>query len=152
MNGQPGLKCLLLGAPLNERDDATKLEAQLDKQLDVHLNGLIDLIPRVYGDTEACRQAVVEMQAVAQTRDAACKRAALLYGIAREREVRGYWSGHQADGSAALANDLHSRVLPFVVPRFFKHSCQCPDSFVVFSMVLAEMWEGERLGNWPCSP
>jgi hypothetical protein len=153
MSGQSvGLRSMLLGAPLDGRDEEGSQDAHLNKQLDMHLNGLIELIPRVYGDMEPCRQAVMELRAIGQTRDAACKRAALLYGIAREREMCDYWSGRQADGSAALAKDLHGRVLPFVVPRFFKHSCQCPDSFVLFSMLLSEMWEGEKLGNWPRAP
>ena len=147
-NPSVGLKSLLLGEPLNQRNE----ETQLDGQLDMHLQGLITLIPRVYGDTEPCRQAVMEMRALADTCNAACRRAALLYGIAREGEVCDYWSSRQADGSAALAKDLQGRVLPFIVPRFFKHSCQCPDSFVALSMVLAQMWEGEKLGNWPRAP
>jgi hypothetical protein len=143
-----GLREILLGTSLGSREG----EARVATEIDVHLNGLIKLIPKVYGNTEACKQAVMEVNTVVDMNNMACKRAMLLYGIATERQMCDYWGSRQADGSAALAKDLHSRVLPFVVPRFFKHSCQTPDSFVVLSLVMSEMWQGEQLGNWPSVP
>ena len=146
--GAVGLRDILLGAPLSARVG----EAHAANDIDKHLYGLIRLMPRVYGDTEACKQAAAEVRAIVHANNIECKRAMLLYGISKERQMCDHWSSRQADGSAALAKDLHSRVLPFVVPRMFKHSCQCPDSFVVLSVVLAEMWQGEMLGNWPRVP
>lgn len=144
----PGLRSLLLGTPLGQREG----EARIEKEMDRHLKGMVKLIPQVYGNTEPCRQAVAEVKAVLQMHDVMCKRAMLLYGMSKEREMCDHWRSRDADGSAALANDLQSRVLPFVVPRFFKHSCQCPDAFVVMTMVMSEMWKGECLGNWPRAP
>ena len=144
----PGLRSLLMGTPLGQREG----EGRIEKEVDRHLKGMIELMPHVYGNTEPCRQAVMEVNAVVKMHDIMCKRAMLLYGMSKEREMCDHWRSRDADGSAALANDLHSRVLPFVVPRFFKHSCQCPDAFVVMTMVMTEMWEGESLGNWPRAP
>lgn len=137
-----------MGSPLGNREAEGVIEAEVNK----HLNGLIELIPKVYGNTEPCRQAVAEVAAMAAMQDTMCKRAMLLYGLSKERDICEYWKSHDADGSAALAEDLHSRVLPFVVPRFFKHSCQSPDAFVIITMLLSEMWGGEKLGNWPRVP
>lgn len=143
-----GLRDMLLGPPLGEE------RPSVSAALDGHLLGLLELLPRVYGDGEACRQAVLEMGAVvdmdgSKRECVACKRAALLYALHTEAAVRDHWKDSHADGSAALAHDLATRVLPFVVPRFVRHSCQAPEAFVLLTLVLAEMWEGERLGNWP---
>lgn len=110
----------------------------------------------MYGDTDACKQAVLEVGTLidmgSSKQCVACKRAMLLYAIATESEISGHWSESYSDGSAAMAKDLSERVLPFLVPRFFKHSCQAPEAFVVMSLVLSEMWGGEKLGNFGCSP
>lgn len=145
----PGLRSLLLGTPLGHREG----EPSIEREVDMHLKGMIELMPRVYGNTEPCKQAVVELNAVVDMKDMMCKRAMLLYGMSKESAMCDHWMSRDADGSAALANDLQGRVLPFVVPRFFKHGCQCPDTFVVMVMVVSEMWTGENLGNWPhCVP
>ena len=73
----------------------------------------------------------------------ACKRAALLFALHTEPEVQRYFADEP------FARDLYERVLPFLVPRFLKHSCQSPEAFVGACVVLADMWEGEPLGNWP---
>lgn len=143
-----GLKELMLGSPLSIREDEEKIKEGLNK----HLRGMLELIPKVYGNSEAAKQAVMEVKHVVEMDSIPCKRAMVLYGLFAEREICDYWSSNQADGSAALAKDLQSRVLPFVTPRFFKHSCQSPETFVVLSMMLAEMWGGEKLGNWPNVP
>ena len=143
-----GLRRLLLGTPLGDREGEEKMKEELNR----HINGMIELVPKVYGDSDPCKQAVLEMRHVVRMDSVACQRAMLLFGISAEKEMCDHWDGNQADGSSALAKDLQSRVLPFVVPRFFKHSCQCPDSFVILAMVLTEMWGGEKLGNWPNVP
>lgn len=146
-----GLRDMLLGPPLSDvRPGAARVAAALDS----HLLGLVELLPAVYGDNEACRQAELEMGAVVDMDGSkreclACKRAALLYALHTEAAVRDHWKESRADGSAAFAHDLATRVLPFVVPRFLRHGCQAPEAFVLLTLVLAEMWEGERLGNWP---
>ena len=148
-NNETGLRSLLLGSPLGGREDEVKIEHEIDR----HLRGMLNLIPSVYGDTEPCRQAVMEVKTVLKMHDMACKRAMLLYGMSKEQEMCDYWNSRDdTDGSAELANDLNRRILPFVVPRFFKHSCQCPDAFVVMTLVMSEMWKGENLGNWPRAP
>ncbi len=126
--------------------------------LNAHIKGINSLLPRVYGDSEACKQAQMEFGRIldfpATGNGAWCRRAALLFALAREKELVQYFAEQERklqgdNGRPTYAEDFHNRVLPFVLPRFLKHSCQAPDTFVVLSLVLAEMWEGEPLGNWP---
>ena len=140
-----GLRKLLLGTPLGDREE----EQEIKEELNEHLLGLLDLIPKSYGESDACKQAVIEVGRVVEMDSVACKRAMLLYALYAEKEVCDYWRSSQTDGSSNLARDLKSRVLPFTCPRFFKNSCQAPETFVLLSMVMSEMWQGETLGNWP---
>lgn len=146
---QLGLRALLMGTPIGNREG----ELAVVEGLNSHLLGLVELLPRVYGDNEPCRQAVMEVGAVvdmdASRECVSCKRAVLLYALSNEPEVRAHWDSHEEDDSAALASDLSTRVLPFLVPRFLRENCQVPEAFVTLALVMAEMWAGERLGNWP---
>ena len=152
MENRVGLRPLLLGAPLSDREmDYTA------KGLDSHVAGLGPLIEQVYGKTPAASQAVSELQSIAELphdKDSlACKRAAVLFGLSKEPELLRYFSGqeravHSGD-EPSFAEDMVQRVLPFVTPRFLRHSCQSPDAYVMTCLVLGEMWKGEQLGNWP---
>ena len=148
-----GLRQLIMGPPLTCRDQDTTGE-----QLDVHLQAVGELIPKVYGDSEASQQAQMEFKKyLAMENDTdgiVCKRAALLFALAREKEVGDHFAAEERreqDGSTepTYAQDMRERVLPFILPRFVRNSCQAPDAFVVLACVLNEMWSGERLGNWP---
>jgi len=118
--------------------------------LSSHLQGVCDMLPRVYGGSAAQAQASIELGQIVRlgddTAEIACKRAALLYALHQEPELRRHFTQQE---SAAFAEDMVQRVLPFVVPRFVKHSCQTPESFVTVCVMLSEMWRGEQLGNWP---
>ena len=53
-----GLRTLLLGTPLlGDREDG---EMNVAAGIDGHLLALVELLPKIYGDSEACRQAVLE--------------------------------------------------------------------------------------------
>ena len=134
----------MMGAPLGDRQG----ERRVQEELNMHLNALADLLPREYGDSDACKQAVLEIKRVIQCENVECKRALMLYGLAKQRAMCDHWRGQDSD-SSELAQDLSSRVLPFIVPRFLKTSAQRPDAFVTFTLMLIDMWGGERLGNWP---
>ena len=148
-----GLRKLLLGPPLTMREkDAT------GEQLDAHLRAVAELLPRVYGNSEASQQAQMEFGkflSMGNDQDGmVCKRAALLFALAREPELGQHFTAEerrQQDGTKerTYTQDMRERVLPFVLSRFVRNSCQTPDAFVVLSCVLNEMWAGERLGNWP---
>ena len=110
------------------------------------MEGTRALLRRVYGDGEEAAQADFELRAVcamdgATPAGAACQRAALLFALAHEAELAAHYGPY--------ARDLAERVLPFVTPRFVANSCQRPDAYVQLSVVLAELWAGEPLGNWP---
>ena len=80
--------------------------------------------------------------------------AALLFALGKEKELGTFFSEQERviqgeDGTPTFSEDMKNRVLPFILPRYVRNSCQTPDSFVVLANVLAELWAGERLGNYP---
>tara|TARA_B110001452_G_scaffold263585_1_gene265254 strand:- start:2248 stop:2649 length:402 start_codon:yes stop_codon:yes gene_type:complete len=112
-------------------------------------------MPELYGDSEACRQAKMELDLVVELEgeeSLECKRAALLFTLAREKELGLHFArAAKAVGSEddlRLVEDLRARVLPLTFPRFLRNLCQTPDSLVVLSCVLSEMWAGETIGNY----
>lgn len=136
------LRDLLMGTPLTERD-----AEGMHKGLNVELQRVVDFLPEVYGPEEATRQAQLELRdviAMPETPETlSCRRAAVLFAMGREPEVARQF------GEGEFVQELQARVLPITLPRFLRHSCQAPDTFVTLTMVLAEMWKGEALGNWP---
>lgn len=153
MERRAGLRPLLLGPPLAERQDDKTLTA-----LDSHLEGVAQLLPQVYGNTEASKQAQMEFKrflAMPTDHDGVlCKRAALLFALRQEKELGAFFSAQERavqgpSNEPTFAEDMRNRVLPFIFPRYVRNSCQTPDSFVVLACILSEMWTGERLGNWP---
>jgi hypothetical protein len=152
MEQRVGLRPLLLGPPLSEREADHTL-----KGLDSHVGGLCPLVNQVYGDSPAAKQAAAELNEIATLPvgkdEVACKRAAVLFALSKEPEMLRHFSAqeraiHSGD-ELSFSEDMVQRVLPFVTPRFLRHSCQSPDAYVTACVVLSEMWRGERLGNWP---
>ena len=139
------LRRLLLGSDLASRDAPEQVRAELDS----YLNAIAEMLPGVYGDTEPTRQAQLEIDSLVAMDSSkeclACKRTMLLYAIFAEPGLASHWQGADAE----MAADLHNRVLPFVTPRFIGQSAQQPDAFLQLSLVLSEMWRGERLANFP---
>ena len=148
MERRVGLRPLLLGPALDDREMDRTLGG-----LGSHVEGLKNVIREVYGDSVAAIDAGQEMGQIAALGNGAhevtCKRAALLYALYKEPEVQRYFEQQEAAVGSTYAKDMAKRVLPFVVPRFLKHSCQAPDDFVHMCIVLAEMWPDVRLGNFP---
>lgn len=146
-----GLRPLLLGPPLAEREGDPTVTT-----LDSHLEGVMALLPQVYGESEASQQAQMEFRRViempADYDGVLCKRAALLFALSREKELGSYFSEQErvVQGSGpTFAEDMRDRILPFIMPRYVRNSCQCPDTFVTLACVLSELWAGEPLGNFP---
>ena len=135
------LRPLVLGSPLHERRDTAATDA-----LGPHAAGVNELLKQTYGDGPEAAQATGELEGVValetDRRGATCQRAMLLFACHREPAV----AAHFRDD---FARDMADRVLPFITPRFLAGQCQAPDAYVLLSLVLAEMWPGERLGNWP---
>jgi len=153
MERRVGLRPLLLGPPLTERERDPTLTT-----LDSHLEAVAELLAKVYGNSEASQQAQMEFRRFlsmeADTDGVLCKRAALLFALGKEKELGAFFEQQERivqgeDGKPTYAQDMRDRVLPFILPRYVRNSCQTPDTFVVLATVLAEMWAGEKLGNWP---
>ena len=142
-----------MGLPLSQRSLAA--DAFERRSIDRLLAAVSALLPEIYGDTEACRQAKMELDTVVEQEGAnslECKRAALLFALAREKEL-GLHLAQTAEAAGSeddqrLVEDLQRRVLPFVFPRFLRNLCQTPDSMLTLSCVLSEMWAGDPLGNY----
>lgn len=148
-----GLRPLLLGPTLSDRNSDPTLTT-----LDSHLEAVHGLLGKVYGGSDACQQAQMEFKRfldMQPTHDGVlCKRSALLFSLSREKEVANYLIDQERrvqgdNGKPTYTQDMCDRVLPFIVPHFMRNSCQAPDAFAVLACVLGEMWEGEKLGNWP---
>ncbi len=144
------LRPLLLGPPLVERGDGAAAAAAADDGLGPYMDGIRALLRRTYGEGPEAAQADAELATMLErppgAEATACRRALLLFAMHREPEVAAHFAQRDGDG---YARDMAERVLPFVTPRFLANQCQCPDAYVLLSLVLAEMWPGERLGNWP---
>ena len=153
MANRVGLRPLLLGPPLSDREADHTL-----KGLDSHVAGLCPLVDAVYGTSPAAKQAAAELNNIAELPtgkdQAACKRAAVLFGLSKEPELLRHFSAQErvihTGTDDSFSEDMVHRVLPFVTPRFLRHSCQTPDAYVLMCVVLGERWRGEKLGNWPC--
>ena len=139
-------RSVLLGPALCNRPEGMRDPAHA--RLNAHLRGLDEVLTVHYGRGAATKQALDELRKVAElpcttAGNLACKRAAILFALHSEPVVQSYFADEP------FARDLYERVLPFLVPRFLKHSCQSPEAFVHACVLLADMWEGETLGNWP---
>lgn len=153
MERRVGLRPLLAGRPLTERSST---EDPTVRGLDTHLTAVRGLIPKVYGNSKACEQAVSEFSSIVEAGSRGdvimCKRAALLFALSKEKEVSDFFVNQERKvfgEGPTFTEDLTQRVLPFLMPRFLRNSCQTPDTIVVFSLMLSEMWAGEKLGNFP---
>lgn len=123
---------------------------ETDAELTRHVAGIPGVMAQVYGTaSEATREAGNEVESVARMaaskEGVCCKRALLLFALKREPELKAHFERNEP----ALTRDLVERVLPFIDPKFLQHSCQAPESYVFLSVMLSEMFAGERLGNWP---
>lgn len=101
---------------------------------------------RVYGNSDAAKQALSDMHDVAhmEASDAAitCKRAALLYAVYREPEVRDHFECIERGRGEAV-----TRAVVLTTPLFEKTLCQTPDEYVLACAVLSDMWAGEQFGR-----
>ena len=85
-----GLRPLLLGPPLNERDSDPTLTT-----LDSHLEAVAELLPKVYGDSKQAsrrRCSSSDSWRWSRTMTACCKRAALLFALGKEKELGTFFS------------------------------------------------------------
>ena len=156
-NSAWSLRDLLYGPPLLSVDAATgqpcaraSLE-EIDAALSVHVAGIPNVMAETYGlKCEATREAHSDVHAIAQMgppsyQTVMAKRSALLFALKREPELR----VHFAQSDPELVMDLATRVLPFLDPPFFSGMCQGCDGYVIFTMLMCDMFPCERLGNFP---
>ncbi len=156
------MRNLLLGLPLTqrkrkraeERNEAKDAEdegvdmAEVAEELDAEIARVVNFLEHVMPASGPLTHALYELRRTRHfphTADGiACRRAVLCFAMKHEREV----ADNMRD-EKEYACDLRDRVLPFVTPRFVRNLCMNPRAYVEATAILAEMWEGEPLGNWP---
>ena len=141
------LKRMLIGPPINAPRPCIE---ETDALLTRYLNAIPQVLRQTYGEgTEATREAIKDCTSIANMECSAdgvvCKRAAMLFALRREPELKEYFCKRDTGFTA----DLTDRVLPFIDPEFMRHSCQAPEAYVFTTLIMSQLFEGERLGNWP---
>ena len=120
------------------RTDCT-IEAHCE-YLNKHIDALLRYNEVEYGKSSAAEAATHEMRYVRDIKSTPqsllCKQALILSAVAKEKTIAQCFSGQ-------VEMDLHTRVLPFLFPRYIQDCGQLPLSFVTSALVLSEMWEGE---------
>lgn len=147
--GMPPLSTLLFGQPLTARGEDVDAEvAALGRSLDRILDGVLDLLGRETGETEAYAQAKREwgllMGSEYNYAGIAARRATLLFALHALEPVR----THFAKREPALVADLEARVLPATIPSFLSGMAQRPEALVVMCSTLTSMWH-ENMGEKP---
>lgn len=140
------LSTLLFGKPLSQRVDGDADIAQLGNSLDRILSGVIDLLGRETGNTDAFDQAKMEWGRIMGSEydyaGIAARRAALLFALHTLEPVRVYFAKREPK----LVADLETRVLPAAVPSFISGMAQRPEALVVMCSTLTSMWR-EDMGS-----
>ena len=140
---EPLLENLLFGLPLSERG---KHGDTTIPHLDAALRGIVPVIERELGHSQPVEQAILEWNRVIALPLDFCgvqaKRAALLFAIWRERDVR----SHYRKRNPQLVADLERRLLPLVCPAFVANQAQSPDAFVAMMSVMHAMWSSNEVG------
>ena len=145
----PPLSTLLFGQPLTTRGEDGDAEVMaLGRSLDRILGGVLDLLGRETGETEAYAQAKREwgllLGAEYDYAGIAARRAALLFALHALAPVRAHFAKREPE----LVADLEARVLPATIPSFLSGMAQRPEALVVMCSTLTSMWRenmGERV-------
>lgn len=146
------LSTLLFGQPLSMREGEGECGVeQLGSSLDCILYGVLDLLGRETGATEAFAQANMEWGHILASdynfAGIAARRAAFLFALHTLEPVRVYFAKEDPD----LVADLHRRVLPATIPPFICGMAQRPEGLVVMCSTLTSMWKedmGSGSGNY----
>ena len=72
---------------------------------------------------------------------AVARRAALLLFLFKVPAVEAHYRRLEPE----LVDDLMTRVLPLLIPRFVHNMGQTPDALVMSTIVLVDMWKGVRI-------
>ena len=141
------LSTLLFGKPLTTRGEDSDAEVvALGRSLDRILGGVMDLLGRETGETEAYAQAKREwghlLGAEYNYAGIAARRAALLFALHALEPVRTHFARREPE----LVSDLETRVLPATIPSFLSGMAQRPEALVVMCSTLTSMWR-ENMGE-----
>lgn len=115
--------------------------------LDPAVRGVAAVLKRELGpDDPPCSQALLEWGRISELPldydGVAARRAALLFALWREPDVQDHYRRSEPE----LVDDLCTRILPLVCPRFLANQAQSPDVLVAMVSVLWSMWDAGDLG------
>lgn len=137
------LRTLLFGAPLAPRGEGD-VEV-LVEELNACLRGVLVLLETEVGPCAPLDQAKLEWgRLIVMDADfcgVAARRAALIFALHTLEAVRLHFAAEDPE----LVADLQQRVLPMVVPAFLAGMAQKPESLVLLTATLAELWAGETI-------
>ena len=133
------LENILFGSPIEGREEPD--DSALDG-LDATLRAVMDLLGAETRfspmHAEASREWGLMLFKAGRRgyASAAAKRAALLLALWKEEAVREHFAAEEP----VLVGDLHSRVLPLVMPRFVANMCQSPDALLATVCLMSQVW------------
>jgi hypothetical protein len=126
----------------------------MEKELDFVVLGILELFRDIYKSKSHavsetwffCRRLTTLPMG---PESIAIKRGALLLCLFQERDVQTHFREMHDGIDAALVDDLVTRVLPLLIPRYIASSFMRPASLVVLTLMFHEMWPAQRLGAFP---
>lgn len=144
MATEVALSDLIFGSELHTRGSDGD---QSINGLDPAVRGVAAVLKRELGhETQPCSQALLEWRRISELPldfdGVASRRAALLFALWREPDVQAHYRSTEPN----LVDDLCTRVLPLVCPRFLANQAQSPDVLVTMVSVIQSMWDPKDLG------
>jgi hypothetical protein len=126
----------------------------IEKELNLVILGILDLFQSIYkskhhavAETWFCCRRLTTLPMSPES--IAIKRASILVCLFQERDVQLHFREMSGGVEAAFVDDLVTRVLPLLIPRFIATSFMRPAALVVLTLMLYEMWPSQRLGAFP---
>ena len=138
---------LLFGRPLVERSENNGDECV--GHLDAVIGACIFALKEEVGEGVAFDQAKLEWGNALKNvnsdtmQGAVARRAALLLFLFKIPAVE----AHYRRLEPGLVNDLMTRVLPLLIPRFVSNMGQSPDALVMSTIVMVHMWKDVQIGT-----
>ena len=116
MERRVGLRPLLMGPPLNDRDSDPTLTT-----LDSHLEAVAELPLKVYGlGGQQAQMQFKQFLQMEQDYDGVLRKRPLLFALGKEKELGDVLLGAgtviQGEDGTDLSEDMKNRVLPFILP------------------------------------
>jgi hypothetical protein len=126
----------------------------LEKELNLVILGVLELFKEIYQSKHhAVKEAWCHFHRLTLLpigpESIAVKRAAILVCLFQERDVQLHFKEMANGIDAAFVEDLITRVLPLLIPRYISTSFMRPAALVLLTLMMSEMWTAQQLGTFP---